>query len=367
MKTARVLWVLAILCIAAASDISWGSTVVVQNASFETGGFGTLSSWTGTGSFGSDDGSIGYVNIDTSSNTIPPDGSRAGYIQGNGSSISQSLSGFAVGSNYWVSYRENLRRGNDSPNMSVSLGGTTIVSDHAVTYNGQYYQPVISSAFPAGNATNTLTFTTTVPSGDRTALVDDVNVWTLDGNMPNAGPRANSSFETPTALGPNGFTYGPGGAHWDFTGGGGIARNGSDFSNPPAPDGTQVAFLQGSGIIFDVFGTFEAGRLYQLTFYDAARPGFGGNTYQVTLGGQTLTFGGNTTRTSTSTSWSSITSDVFTVTFDGPQVLTFTGLNSTEDVTTFFDLIQFIPEPSVLMLLVSGGLLLWRRRNLERH
>ena len=56
----------------------------------------------------------------------------------------------------------------------------------------------------------------------------------------------NLGFETPNLAG--GFQYAPTGASWVFTGGAGISGNNSPFTsgNPPAPEGVQVAFLQGS-------------------------------------------------------------------------------------------------------------------------
>ena len=45
------------------------------------------------------------------------------------------------------------------------------------------------------------------------------------------------------------FQYAPAGATWVFTGDAGISGNATGFTsgNPPAPEGSQVAFLQGSG------------------------------------------------------------------------------------------------------------------------
>ena len=58
-----------------------------------------------------------------------------------------------------------------------------------------------------------------------------------------AGGFTNGGFETPNLAG--GYQYAPAGATWVFSGGG-ISGNGSGFTsgNPPAPEGSQVAFLQ---------------------------------------------------------------------------------------------------------------------------
>ena len=59
---------------------------------------------------------------------------------------------------------------------------------------------------------------------------------------------SDGSFETP-ALSSGTYEFGPTGSNWNFSGGGGIATNGSTytFGNPNAPDGTQVAILEGNG------------------------------------------------------------------------------------------------------------------------
>jgi len=62
-----------------------------------------------------------------------------------------------------------------------------------------------------------------------------------------AAGLTNGGFETPSLAG--GYQYAPPGATWVFSGGAGISGNGTAFTsgNPPAPEGVQVAFLQGSG------------------------------------------------------------------------------------------------------------------------
>jgi hypothetical protein len=83
---------------------------------------------------------------------------------------------------------------------------------------------------------------------------------------------ANPGFEAPS-LGTGSFSdyqYNPSGASWTFTpqsgtNGSGISANGGGFtySNAPAPEGTQVAFLQGTGTISQSVnfgaGTFAIG------------------------------------------------------------------------------------------------------------
>ena len=77
--------------------------------------------------------------------------------------------------------------------------------------------------------------------GNNTALFDQVT-------LAPANALSDGSFETP-ALNSGTYEFGPTGSNWNFSGGGGIATNGSTytFGNPNAPDGTQVAILEGNG------------------------------------------------------------------------------------------------------------------------
>ncbi len=76
--------------------------------------------------------------------------------------------------------------------------------------------------------------------GDNTAFVDLVAI----GGAPSA--ILNPSFETPSQGG--GFSYNTAGASWTFVGQSGLAANGSAFGPPAPPGGSQVAFVQGTGV-----------------------------------------------------------------------------------------------------------------------
>ncbi len=88
----------------------------------------------------------------------------------------------------------------------------------------------------------------------------------------------NSGFETPV-IGAGKFQYSPVGGTWTFgnTGsavnsGAGIAGNSSGFtsSNPLAPEGAQVAFIQGKGAISQTVSNWAAGN-YAILFQAAQR------------------------------------------------------------------------------------------------
>jgi hypothetical protein len=110
------------------------------------------------------------------------------------------------------------------------------------------------------------------------------------GNIPNYG------FETPVT---STYQYAPTGGSWSFTplsgtSGSGISANGSAFTsgNPNAPQGVQVAFLQGTGSISQALMGLIVGAIYQITFAAAQRNNiYGaqtGETWQMKLAGKTI-------------------------------------------------------------------------------
>jgi len=101
--------------------------------------------------------------------------------------------------------------------------------------------------------------------------------------------NVNFSFETPS-IGFGNFQYNPSGATWTFDGasgnGSGIIANGSGFSNPNAPQGTQAAFVQSFGSISQKLSGFAAGTNYTITYSAAQRGGanqHGGESWNVVI------------------------------------------------------------------------------------
>ena len=100
----------------------------------------------------------------------------------------------------------------------------------------------------------------------------------------------NSGFETPSV---GTFQYTPSGASWTFTAqsgnnGSGLTPNGTLFnsSNPNAPEGAQVAFLQSTSMISQAISGFVPGAKYSVTFSAAERAGqfqHGGQTWSLKL------------------------------------------------------------------------------------
>jgi hypothetical protein len=115
-----------------------------------------------------------------------PHGTQVALMQGAGA-LSQTVSGFTPGNDYYVEFYENARNccgGTAGLTLTVSDGVTplTIVPTHSVTAvgAGNPYVRVISYGFPASAASLTLTFTKSdaVP-GDSTALIDNVCILPL--------------------------------------------------------------------------------------------------------------------------------------------------------------------------------------------
>ena len=159
-------------------------------------------------------------------------------------------------------------------------------------------------------------------------------------NVPNYG------FETP---GVGTYQYNPGGASWAFTAqsganGSGIAANGSAFTsaNPNAPNGAQVAFLQGSATISQALSGFLPGTSYTVSFSAAQRGSYnnGGQTWNVTMGGTSLgSFSPAASATSYATYSASFTASAAT------ETLSFVGTDTRGgDNTVLLDNIRLLPR-----------------------
>jgi len=134
---------------------------------------------------------------------------------------------------------------------------------------------------------------------------------------------SDSGFEDPSqGTGASAYQYDPTGSAWSYSGMAGVAGNGSAItsSNPNAPEGSQVAFLQGTGTISQVVNFLTAGN-YQLSFSAAQQANNTGNEeIQVQVDGTVAA-----TCTPTSTSYSPFTTSSFNVTA-GRHTITFVGV-----------------------------------------
>ncbi len=197
--------------------------------------------------------------------------------------------------------------------------------------------------------------------GDYSATVvdplDDLSMWTLQeyASSPSGGEDRfgtwwgevqasavtssinipNFGFETPS-LAASTFQYRPTGASWTFTGNAGIAKNGSAFtnSNPNAPEGVQVAILQGGANIAQSLSGFQGGFNYRATVSAAQRGSANSSTqsFQLQVDGQSIG-----TFTPASKNYADVTSSLFTVSA-GSHTFTILGTNPNGgDNTAFID------------------------------
>jgi hypothetical protein len=159
----------------------------------------------------------------------------------------------------------------------------------------------------------------------------------------------NDGFETPNV---STYQYNPPGGSWTFSAqaganGSGISANNSLFTtgNPHAPQGLQVAFLQGLGSIAQVVSGFVPGLKYNVTFAAAQRA-----TYQ--NGGQTWNLKIDNTVIGSFSSAASVTQYMdFTTIFTASattHTLAFVGTDlSGGDNTVFLDNVRLTPAPSL--------------------
>jgi len=161
--------------------------------------------------------------------------------------------------------------------LTVSFGSTAATS---VTFVDDAH---INVVVPSGSGTVNVTVQSGVNEVDPNNPNDNVNnpmfgygtsaITTADqftyGSQTTSGVN-DPGFETPV-VGNAAFHYNPAGSPWTFHGYAGLAGNGSAFtsSNPNAPQGSQVAFVQDGGSISQMV-TLPAGT-YDLGFSAAQR------------------------------------------------------------------------------------------------
>lgn len=216
-------------------------------------------------------GVSGNSSAFTNGNPAAPEGTQAAFIQGAGAYISQQVSGFQVGTKYVVTFSA-AQRGN-----CCNAGGLdfqVLVDNKSLgTFKplGTNYVAAAANIFTATAGTHTLKFVGLNSSGgDNTALIDNVQI--SPATQPPPVSADNGGFESPVVG--NSFQYGPTGTSWIFAGGTGVAGNSSAFTNgnPAAPEGSQVAFIQGGGpYISQMLSSFRTGVSYSVSFKAAQR------------------------------------------------------------------------------------------------
>jgi len=287
----------------------------------------TGSPWAFTGS----SGISGNDSAFTSGNPPAPQGLQVAFLQATGS-FTQTVTNWAAGS--YVLTFDAAQRGNhqaSQQNFNVLIDGNVVSS---FTPSGTSYQSYSTAVFTLTTVGPlTITFQgLDSAGGDNTAFLDQVAV--APASIP---PIGDPGFEQ-VVVGAGNYQYDPTGSPWAFTGSTGISGNNSAFTsgNPPAPQGTQVAFLQGTGSFAQTVSGWAAGS-YVLTF-DAAQRG----NHQASQQNFNVLIDGNVVSsfTPSGTSYQSYSSALFTVTA-GTHTITFKGLDSAGgDNTAFIDAVS---------------------------
>jgi hypothetical protein len=272
--------------------------------------------------FAGNAGVAGNGSLFTSGNPAAPEGSQVAFLQNTGS-VSQSMS-FSAGT-YTISFNAAQRgNGGGAQTFQVQVDGAVVGTFNSLTGTG--YQSLTTGSFTVAAGTHTVTFQgTDLKGGDNTAFIDKVAI------NPQATSLGDTGFEA-AAVVPGGFVYGPTGSPWAFTGGAGVASNGSAFTsgNPNAPQGSQVLFLQGVSSVSQI-ATFPAGT-YTLSLSAAARGNGGGNqTIQVLVDGAVVG-----TFTVKGSSYTTLTTPAFTLT-SGNHIVALQGTSKAGDNTAFVD------------------------------
>ena len=145
------------------------------------------------------------------------------------------------------------------------------------------------------------------------------------------------------------------GVDWLFTAGGstasaGIAGNDSSLTsgNADAPQGDQVAYMQGPASISQTIDGFEAGQAYYISFDAANQAGNGQSSFSVSYNGDVIgTF-------SPTTAYEPLSTEDFTP-GSGPLTLTFTNVDLTSaGLTSFLDDVQVTPATTTATTFTAG-------------
>lgn len=203
---------------------------------------------------------------------------------------------------------------------------TTVYYTHDFQPNDRTYCPQIATKWLSGNGLSGWLVYSSYPTNYRM----NMQQWTLQLR---SGQVLDPGFEQ-FVLGSGQFRYNPTGTSWTFVTDSGITSNGSSFTNgnPPAPQGTQVAFLQKLGSFSQTISGWNAGS-YQINFQAAQRANYGTRqNFNVLIDGNNVG-----TFATTNTSYQSFTTNAFQVQA-GSHTITFQGLNSLGgDSTSFID------------------------------
>jgi hypothetical protein len=242
----------------------------------------------------------------------------------------------------------NVKRSTASGSGYVAVGSGvtgTNYTDLSVVNNTTYYYVV-----------------TAVSGGLESANSQEVSATPLWPAL--SGLIANFGFETPVT---STYKYNPTGGSWTFSAqsganGSGLCANASGFTigNPNAPQGSQVAFIQGTGSITQTLLGLIAGAIYQVTFSAAQRNNIygqqAGQTWKLTVDGTAI---GTYAPPEAAQSYVDYTGS-FAATSAGSHALAFVGTDANGgDNTVLLDNVRLAFAPALtsprLACQVAGG------------
>ncbi|HZP89019.1 MAG TPA: Ig-like domain-containing protein [Burkholderiales bacterium] len=219
--------------------------------------------------------------------------------------------------------------------VNFTDGGASITGCSAITLAGGGNTPTAScstNVLSAGTHSIVATYSGDSNNGGSasSALSQTINA---------TSSLANLGFETPSVGG--GYQYAPAGASWTFGGGAGISANGTAFTsgNPAAPQGAQVAFLQGSGSSVAQTASINAGQ-YTVTFKAAQRGNYQNGTQVVQVNVDGVVVG---QYQPPGTSYTTYQTAPFTISATGNHTLSLVASGTGTDFTAFVDDVQLAP------------------------
>jgi hypothetical protein len=211
----------------------------------------------------------------------------------------------------------------------VLIDGNTVGT---FTPSGTSYQVFTTNSFTVTAGAHTIQFLgIDTAGGPSIAFLDDVTVAVAVASPPPAPtptPTIGDFGFEQIPVGAGNFAVAPTGSAWTFSGtagsGSGVSGNNSAATagNPNAPQGSQVAYLQGTGTITQSVAGWAAGS-YTVSFDAAQRGNFPGiEDFEVLIDGNTVG-----TFTPSGTSYQVFTTNSFTVTA-GAHTIQFLGIDT---------------------------------------
>ena len=170
-----------------------------------------------------------------------------------------------------------------TPSVSANDTSNGIVWSLKSDASGGNTMPAVLHAYDATNLSNELYNSTQVPGRDQAAVaVSFIPPTIADGKVyvPTQSEIDVYGLQTPildpgfelVQVGAGQFQYDPTGSPWTFSGQAGISANNSTLTsgNPPAPGGSQVAFLESTGSFSQSTTNWATGS-YSISFSAAQR------------------------------------------------------------------------------------------------